>query len=133
MKIRKDFVTNSSSSSFVISKNCGDDILSYLEEDMLETFPPLVTPGSKYYSEYDDEPSFFIVEDDNNYYLYTSMDNSYLREYLDDHIPGYRSNYQDDFYCAATWVKEVYNIDIGDMWSSYINEEISEIMEEDSE
>lgn len=131
MKIRTDFITNSSSSSFVISKDCDAEILEYLENDMLAAFPPIALEESKYFSEYEEEVSFFIIEDDENYYLYTSMDNSNLQQYLEENIPSHRSNHQDDEYCAALWLQKKFDIDIYKYWEDYIDDSLDE--DEDNE
>ena len=75
MKVRRDFVTNSSSSSFIISKK-------YLDEDQIEAIREHRFLGEKLGLEYSDEP--WYISENNNYITGdTFMDNFDMEEFLE--------------------------------------------------
>lgn len=75
MKVRRDFVTNSSSSSFIISKRC-------LNEDQIEAIREHSFLGEKLGLEYSDEP--WYISENNNYITGdTFMDNFDMEEFLE--------------------------------------------------
>lgn len=75
MKVRKDFVTNSSSSSFIISKRC-------LDEDQIEAIREHSSLGKKLGLECFDEP--WDISENNDYITgYTWMDNFDMNEFFD--------------------------------------------------
>lgn len=75
MKVRKDFVTNSSSSSFIISKR-------YLDEDQIEAIRGHSSLGEKLGLECFDEP--WDISENNDYITgYTWMDNFDMGEFFD--------------------------------------------------
>lgn len=92
-------------------------------------FPPLNIKKSKYYSEYEngDEISFNVLQDSENFYLYTLMDNSNLIKYLEDKIPTHDSNHKDDEYWALGWLANKYGINA----EKDLQDEINKIMEEE--
>lgn len=75
MKVRQDFVTNSSSSSFVISKK-------YLDSDQIEAIRRHSELGGKLGIEYNEE-SWYIQENKNYIGGYTGMDNFDMEEFLE--------------------------------------------------
>lgn len=75
MKVRKDFVTNSSSSSFIISKRC-------LDEDQIEAIRNHGSLGEKLGLDCYDE-TWDISENDNYISGYTWMDNFDMDEFLE--------------------------------------------------
>lgn len=75
MKVRKDFVTNSSSSSFIVSKRC-------LDEDQIEAIRNHGVLGEKLGLDYSDE-TWDISENDNYITGYTWMDNFDIDEFLE--------------------------------------------------
>ena len=75
MKVRRDFVTNSSSSSFIISKRC-------LNEDQIEAIREHSFLGEKLGLECFDEP--WYISENNNYITGdTCMDNFDMQEFLE--------------------------------------------------
>lgn len=75
MKVRRDFVTNSSSSSFIISKKC-------LDEDQIEAIRNHGILGEKLGLEYCDE-TWYISENNNYITGDTFMDNFDMEEFLE--------------------------------------------------
>lgn len=75
MKVRRDFVTNSSSSSFVINKK-------HLDQEQIEAIHRHSEIGEELGIDYSEE-AWFIEE--NRYYIggYTYMDNFSMEEFLE--------------------------------------------------
>lgn len=74
MKVRQDFVTNSSSSSFIISKKC-------LDEDQVEAIRKHGLLGQKLHL--DNCSETWDISENNSYITaYTSMDNFDMDEFL---------------------------------------------------
>lgn len=74
MKVRQDFVTNSSSSSFIISKKC-------LDEDQVEAIRKHGLLGQKLHL--DNCGETWDISENNSYITgYTSMDNFDMDEFL---------------------------------------------------
>ena len=77
MKVRKDFVTNSSSSSFIISKRC-------LDEDQIEAIREHYELGNKLGMVDPKWDSPWRIEENDDYITgYTSMDNFDMGSFLE--------------------------------------------------
>ena len=76
MKSRNDFVTNSSSSSFIIQKK------DLTDEQLLIITSPLVKASELGLDKYDDPHSWALYENDNEIIGLTTMDNFDWLEYL---------------------------------------------------
>lgn len=103
MKVRKDFVTNSSSSSFIISKRC-------LDEDQIKAIREHSSLGEKLGLECFDEP-WNISENDNYITGFTWMDNFNMEEFFDKIDVNGRN---------VNWSEYPFNL------PEYVNEEMNE-------
>jgi len=87
MKVRTGFVSNSSSSSFVVLK-AG---LSQLQIDSMLDKDIIRELAEKHNMEYSEDIDGWSINDDGDRVnFYTSMDNFYMGEFLTDvlHVPG---------------------------------------------
>ena len=97
MKVRADFVTNSSSSSFVISKK-------YLDEEQILAIKQHISLGKKLdMYNCDLENAWDIDENDEYIGFYTPQDNFDMLQFLD--IIGVKSEY-------VRWGYDIWNSDI---------------------
>lgn len=91
MKVRKDFVTNSSSSSFIISKR-------HLDQDQIEAIRRHDELGGKLGIRYS-EDSWNIVENKGYIGGYTDMDNFDMEEFLERiDVDTRRVDWSDSYY-----------------------------------
>ena len=89
MKYRKDFVTNSSSSSFIIAKKC-------LAEDQLEAIRKHEILGEKLGIDYSHTDPWRIEENEDFITGYTDMDNFSFEEFFEKIGVNSKSIHWDD-------------------------------------